>query len=302
MKQHLHRYLKHLEAEGRLSPFTIRNYREDLEAFLKYLMEQGIQWLGEVDRPLLRSYLARLAAQKTARGSMARKVSAIRSFYRWLVREEVLELNPLTNFTPPKRQRRLPSFLRPTEMARLLQSPDPATPQGIRDRALLELLYAAGLRVSEIVSLDLTDVDLTRREVRVWGKGAKQRIVLLGRPAVAALERYLEAGRPKLQGKERSQALFLNRFGGRLSERALQSSLRKYAAKAGIERGVHPHLLRHTFATHLLDGGADLRVVQELLGHTSLGSTQIYTHVSQAEMRRHYLAAHPRGRIKPEEK
>ena len=171
-----------------------------------------------------------------------------------------------------------------------------ATPQGQRDRALLELLYASGLRVSELANLNLEQVNLDTREIRVWGKGSKERIVLMGEPAAEALLAYINDGRYALLGNRKTSALFLNRDGGRLTERSVQKILQKYAGATGIGKRVYPHMLRHTFATHLLDGGADLRVVQELLGHSSLATTQIYTHVSKSQARKVYLAAHPMAR------
>jgi integrase/recombinase XerC len=189
--------------------------------------------------------------------------------------------------------RRLPSFLATEEIQRLLQSPNVATPQGQRDRALLELLYASGLRVSELALLTMEQVDLESHEIRVLGKGAKERVVLMGKPATEALARYLNQGRTELMGNKKSNAVFLNRYGQRLPERRIQLILNECARTAGIKKRVHPHLLRHTFATHLLDGGADLRVVQELLGHSDLSSTQIYTHVTKSQAKKVYLAAHP---------
>jgi integrase/recombinase XerC len=184
---------------------------------------------------------------------------------------------------------------------RLLNAPDLSTPKGQRDRALLELLYASGLRVSELVRLDLGEINLDTGEIRVWGKGSKERMVLMGKPASEAVRNYLEQGRPKLLGEKKTNALFLNRYGQRLPERRVQKMLEDYAKKAGIEKRVHPHILRHTFATHLLDGGADLRVVQELLGHAQLSSTQIYTHVTKGQARKVYLSAHPMAKEKKDE-
>lgn len=296
MNAWLEQYLTHLAAEQRLSPYTQRNYAADLGDFLAFLEQKGISDLGSIHRQLLREYLGQLLGRGMSRGSVVRKVSAVRTFYRYLVREELLAASPLGVIPSPKKEERLPSYLGQVDVARLLAAPDTSTPLGLRDRALLELLYASGLRVSEVVGLDLAHLSLERRELRVHGKGNKERMVLMGVPAAEALERYLQDGRPNLLRDGGSAALFLNRFGERLSQRSVQTLVRKYAAQAGIDKDVHPHLLRHTFATHLLDGGADLRVVQELLGHENLGSTQIYTHVSQAQTRRQYLAAHPRAR------
>jgi len=293
------RYINYLEAERNASPYTVRNYTSDLlgssniKGFFTFLSEKGIKSLAQTDRYLLREYLAYLAEQGLAKGSIARRLSAIRSFYRYLVREEILPVNPVKETSSPKLDKHLPSFLNIEEVNRLLEAPDSTTPQGQRDRAFMELLYASGLRVSELVGLDLEQVDLEGREIRVWGKGSKERMVLMGEPAVNALKSYINNGRQELLGNKRSNALFLNYQGGRLTERSVQSILQNCALMAGINKRVHPHVLRHTFATHLLDGGADLRVVQELLGHTSLSSTQVYTHVSKTRAKKVYLSAHP---------
>jgi integrase/recombinase XerC len=212
-----------------------------------------------------------------------------------LARENLVDAEPLSTLSSPKLEKRLPTFLTHEEMAWLIEAPDTSTPQGLRDRAILELLYAAGVRVSEIVALDLKDIDLGSRQIRVWGKGSKERMVLMGRPAAEALKLYLDLGRIRLEGKAYTQAVFLNRFGERIVVRRIQHIIKKYARQAGLEMRVFPHIMRHTFATHLLDGGADLRVVQDLLGHARLSSTQIYTHVTQSQIRRNYLAAHPRS-------
>ncbi|MDP2952391.1 MAG: tyrosine recombinase XerC [Chloroflexota bacterium] len=298
----LAQYTRYLEAERGLSPFTRRNYEHDLRHFLAFLQEEGASPEG-VDRHLLRRYLAQLQDQGIVRASIARRISALRSYYRFLLRESPGGNDPLAALSLPKREKRLPNFLDLPEVARLIEAPDLSTPAGLRDRAILELLYAAGLRVSEIALLDLGQVNLPTRDIRVWGKGSKERMVLMGKPAARILARYLKEARPQLAKprtgiRGQNQALFVNQRGGRLSQRSVQYLVARYAHQAGLEKRTHPHLLRHTFATHLLDGGADLRVVQELLGHASLGSTQVYTHVSQAQVRRVYLAAHPRSRKK----
>ena len=236
-----------------------------------------------------------------AKASIARKLSAIRSFCRYLLREGMMSANPIADTSSPKLDKRLPSFLSIAEMESLLKAPDLSTPVGQRDRALMELLYAAGIRVSELANLDTGQVNLNSNEIRVWGKGSKERVVLIGEPAAEALSAYLSQGRAKLMGKKKGSALFVNRYGKRLTERSVQKMLQKYAILAGIDKRIYPHLLRHTFATHLLDGGADLRVVQELLGHANLSSTQIYTHVSQSQARKVYLSAHPLAQEKDDE-
>ncbi len=293
MQQIFNKYVNYLEAERNVSPYTVRNYTNDLLDFFGFLRAKGISSLKEVDRHTLRAYLSHLVEQGFVKASIARKLSAIRSFYRYLLREEVVSASPVATTSSPKLDKRLPSFLTVEEAVRLLEAPDLSKPEGQRDRALLELLYASGLRVSELVTLNLEQVNLDTNEIRVWGKGSKERVVLIGEPAAQALSVYLNQGRPELLDKKRSSALFLNYKGERLPVRTVQKILGKYAGLANINKRVHPHLLRHTFATHLLDGGADLRVVQELLGHAQLSSTQIYTHVSKSQAKKVYLSAHP---------
>jgi tyrosine recombinase XerC len=283
-------YRQHLQGRN-LSPYTIRNYLSDLSHFLQFLQEEALS-LQALSRQAFRHYLARLSQDGVAPASIARKVSTIRTFLRFLVQEGHLEHDPLSGVRGPKRPRRLPAYLSPEQVTALIEAASGASPGELRDRALLELLYACGLRVSEVTGLDVGDVDLLEGIARVRGKGGKERLVLMGRPAVQALRRYLRDGRPALLRQPHQQALFLNmRDGQRLSARSVQAIVRRYAQRAGIDRRVWPHLLRHTFATHMLDGGADLRVVQELLGHASPTSTQIYMHVTQEHQRRRYLEA-----------
>jgi len=288
-------FIDYLRVERNASRYTVRNYGADLLGFFSFLRDEKIESLDDVDKNTLRDYLWQLMERGFARTSIARKLSAVRSFYRYLQREDLVSVSPAASISSPKLDRRLPEFLSREESTRLVEAPDVTTPAGLRDRAFLELLYASGLRVSELVSLNIGQVNLESREIRVWGKGAKERIVLMGEPAARAVGAYLRDGRPRLVAGP-TEAVFLNQDGGRLTVRSVQSFVRAYAALAGIEKDVHPHMVRHTFATHLLDGGADLRVVQELLGHASLSSTQIYTHVSKSQARKVYMAAHPLAR------
>ncbi len=290
----LRRFLRRLEADH-ASPYTIKNYGTDIGQFLDYCRERGVYAPAQVDRTLLRDYLAALNDAGYVAASVARRVAELRSFGDFLVREGLLDRNPFRLIGAPRVPQRLPKYLTVAEVEALLAVPDTSTPLGLRDRAIIEVLYAAGLRVSELVGLDLGDVDLAQAQVRVLGKGGKERIALLGRPAVRALRAYLESGRPALLGRRPTQALWLNHRGGRLSARGVALMLSKAGERAGIRTPVFPHILRHTFATHLLDGGADLRVVQELLGHADLATTQVYTHVSQSHAREVYLRAHPRA-------
>jgi len=293
MSEVFDKFIDYLKVERNASPYTVRNYSADLTGFFRFLSGESIQALDEVDKNTMRDYLWTLMQAGFAKTSIARKLSAVRSFYRYLQRESLISVSPVATISSPKLDRRLPEFLSQDEARRLVEAPDIETPAGQRDRALLELLYASGLRVSELVRLDLAQVNLEAREMRVWGKGSKERVVLMGGPAAVALTAYIEHGRFKLMGASKAQALFLNHQGARLTVRSIQSLVQAYADMLGLAKRVHPHTVRHTFATHLLDGGADLRVVQELLGHASLSSTQIYTHVSKTQAKRVYLAAHP---------
>jgi len=303
------RYINYLVVERNASPYTVRNYKHDLKDFTDYLSSEGAISLDDVDRDMLRRYLAHLHERGFVKASIARKQSAIRSLYRYLLREKIISHSPipvsrqgggrLSSFSI-KLDRRLPSFLTVDETVRLLEVPDLSTALGQRDRSLIELIYATGVRVSELVGLSLEQVDLENRQLRVWGKGAKERIVLIGEPAADALRDYFSKGREELLAGKKSEAVFVNHDGGRLTERSVQKLLTKYATAAGIDKRVHPHMLRHTFATHMLDGGADLRVVQELLGHARLSSTQIYTHVTKRQAKKVYLSAHPMARVDDE--
>jgi integrase/recombinase XerC len=291
----------------------VRIYLADLAPFCRYLAQEGLDYT-RLDRAMLRGYLAWLATcgrslsskdrsgQGYARVSIARKLVVLRSFYRFLVQQGLFRTSPVPSGRSfqVKVEKRLPGFLGIRETNRLLDAPEESTPLGLRDRAILEVLYSGGVRLAEAAGLELPSVDLGRRELRVRGKGSKERVVVFGAPAEVVLRRYLQEGRPRLASPGLSQragkpttALFLNRYGQRLSRRSIEKLVRRYAAQAGLREGVHPHTLRHTFATHMLEGEADLRVIQELLGHASPTTTQIYTHVTKREARHAYLNFHP---------
>jgi site-specific recombinase XerD len=286
---YLEAYLRELSAVGGRSPYTIRNYRTDIGGFLNWCVAHGQEPL-RATRQVFREYLTELKDAGMVPASITRRTSTVHGFYRYLHREGATERDQLYGVALPKRPKRLPKVLDPAMLDALLAAPDAATPQGLRDRAMLECLYGGGLRISELVSLDVRQVDLGDGSAIIHGKGAKERLVLFGEPAMRAVERYLETGRPALlegrepgrRRREDGNPLFLNRFGYRLTARSVQMLIKRHAVAAGIAAEVHPHLLRHSFATHLLDGGADLRIVQSLLGHSSANTTQIYTHVSQA--------------------
>jgi integrase/recombinase XerD len=277
------------------APRTVDAYRRDLTTYAAWL-DGPISLTTTAD---LERYLAGLRAAGLAGSTIARRVAALRSFFRHQVLLGARTDNPAAELDLPRRQRRLPRTLSPGEAERLIEAATGATPRALRDRALVELLYGAGLRVSEAVGLGKTDVDLDSRLVRAIGKGSKERVVPVGRSAVDALRRYLSRGRPFLDTRHRPE-LFLNARGGALTRAGVFLILRRLAAKAGLEPGrVHPHLLRHSFATHLLEGGADLRSVQEMLGHADLATTELYTHVSDRRRRELYFQAHPHARRRP---
>jgi len=279
---------------ARLAPRTVEAYRRDLAAFRGWL-ERAPSKASQDD---LERYVAELRAQGLAATTIARRIAAIRSFFRHQVLIGLRDDNPAADVGLPRRARKLPRTLSPSEAERLVEAANGTTPRALRDRALVELLYGAGLRVSEAVGLERGGVDLEERLVRSIGKGGKERIVPLGRSAADALRRYLSRGRPYLDRRHRPE-LFLNAQGGGLTRAGAFLILRRLAEKAGLEPSrIHPHLLRHSFATHLLEGGADLRSVQEMLGHADLATTELYTHVTDRRRRDAYFAAHPHAKRK----
>ncbi|MEX2146052.1 MAG: site-specific tyrosine recombinase/integron integrase [Candidatus Rokuibacteriota bacterium] len=286
MKDPVAGFLRHLSVEKHASPHTLRSYRSDLVEFTR-AVEEGVE---QADSRAVRAFLASLHARGLDPVTVARKLAAVRSFYRFLVRRGVVERNPARETRGPRRPQKLVSFLPIDEATALVDARALGGAARDRDVAILELLYATGLRVSELTGLDVEAVDRTERTVRVLGKGRKERIVPFGASAARALERYL-APRAAARG-----ALFLNARGGRLTDRSVRSVVRRAARAAGVVRRVSPHTLRHAFATHLLDGGADLRAIQELLGHSRLSTTQRYTHVGTDQLMRVYDAAHPRAK------
>ncbi len=290
----LDRYIKSLE-QNNASQYTVKNYGTDIGQFLDYCTDHGATTLADLDRDLVRAHIEALDETGHVRASIARRIFELRSFGDFLVRHQAWSQNLFRRIYAPRVPRKLPRYLTGEEIGQLLAVPDTSTPKGLRDRAIIEVLYASGVRVSELVSLDLSDVDLVMGEMRVIGKGNKERLCLVGQPAIAALKGYINRGRPDLLDKHATRAIFLNRFGQRLSSRSVGTIVRQAGHAAGIDKTVTPHLLRHTFATHMLNGGADLRVVQELLGHDSIASTQIYASITQRRAREIYLRAHPRS-------
>lgn len=298
-------YLEHLRLERNLSVHTLRAYRGDLERFTVFLVDYlgkaaADLEFGDVDTRAVRAFLASMTRQKLARSSQGRALSAVRSFFGHVCRQGAHDVNPAAAVRTPKQEKRLPRHLRPGEIENLIEAPQ-LGPEGddawsLRDRALLELLYATGLRVGELVSLDWEDLDLGAQVVRVLGKGGKERMVPFGREAAKALRAWWKEWHGVCAPTLEEEPVFLGKRGARLSDRIVRRLIDHHAAAAGVPQGVHPHTLRHTFATHLLEAGADLRAIQELLGHSSLATTQRYTHVEIERLLRVYRDSHPRAR------
>ena len=304
------KYETYLRGQRSLSDNTVRVYLTDLDSFFRYVAISGLK-LTDMNRRAARSYLAWLAteARETvhpysgrkqkegyARVSIVRKLTALRAFYQFLVQQGWFKHCPVPSgrSLQVKVEKPLPSFIGKQETVRLLESPGDEDVYGIRDRAILEVLYSCGVRLAEITGMDLPDVDFSQRQILVEGKGSKERWVLFGEPTAQALHKYVDDVRPQLLDGA-TEALFLNRYGKRLSRRSIEKVVTGYAARAGLRDGVHTHTLRHTFASHMLEGEADLRVIQELLGHASPTTTQIYTHITKQEARSAYLNFHPRA-------
>ena len=290
-------YIHFIRVERQLSANTLASYRRDLEAYAAHLQEeQQLKGFNEVTRENILLHLENLrAAGKTAR-TVARHISSIRSFHQFLLREKVTTTDPTVHLEMPQLEQKLPKVLSVEEVDALIAAPDCSKPQGIRDVAMLELLYASGMRISELIGLDVEDVHLTMGFVRVFGKGGKERIVPLGRGALSALSKYLERARYELQGSyPKTNALFINQRGKRLTRQGCWKLIKQHAQQANIQKELTPHVLRHSFATHLIENGADLRAVQEMLGHADISTTQIYTHVSKSRLSEVYKQFHPRA-------
>lgn len=288
-------FLHHIEVVEDRSPHTIRAYEADLRQVLGALEQAGLTFTADVDLLALRHVLAGLKDARLAPTTLARRISAIRTFFRWLAAEGRIAGDPAASLRTPRRPRVLPRVLNPEEVERLLETPTDEDWGGLRDAALLETLYSTGARVAEVADLDLGRLDLAGGVVRLHGKGRRQRIGALGRPCVRALRSYLQETK-RIEARHDTQAVFLNRWGERLSTRGIARVLEKHIKRAGLPAEVHPHTLRHSFATHLLQHGANLREVQELLGHRNVATTQIYTHLSLDHLVRIYDEAHPRAR------
>ncbi|HEX9985068.1 MAG TPA: tyrosine recombinase XerC [Thermoanaerobaculia bacterium] len=300
MQSEIGDFLDYLTYERNASVNTVTAYRDDLESFVTFLTDHYFSMardqvdLGQVDHLTIRAYLAHLGRRKLARSSIARQLSTLRSFFKFLMREGRVEMNPARSVATPKREKHLPQVMQTSEISLLIEQPDLETPLGIRDLAWMELLYASGLRISELVGIDLDDLELRSRLVKVRGKGSKERIIPFGTKAEGAIREYLKV-RETLVHNPDEQALFVNYRGERITTRSIRRLFDDYVRDASLRAAISPHTMRHSFATHLLNAGADLRGIQELLGHASLSTTQKYTHLNDWQLIAVYKKAHPRA-------
>lgn len=297
MNDQINDFLHYLIVEKRLSENTIQSYRRDLKSYALFLKDPlQIENPNDIKRAHIIQFLGKLKSDGKSSRTIARHIASLRSFHHFLLRDRVTETDPTEHIETPQKELKLPKVLNTLEVDSLLKVPDVSTPYGKRDKAMLELMYATGVRVSELINLNLADVHLTMGFIRCFGKGSKERIIPVGTHAVEALEDYLQNGRTKfLKSGQRTEALFLNHHGKRLSRQGFWKILKQLTDKAGIQKELTPHTLRHSFATHLLENGADLRAVQEMLGHADISTTQIYTHVTKTRLKDVYKQFHPRA-------
>lgn len=296
MHEHLQDYLSYLSDERGLAKNTLESYGRDLQQYLTYLKEKKNLDIKDTTQATVIGYLLQLQSKGKATATLSRSLAAIKSYYQFLFREGIIERNPTMNLDAPKQEKRLPKVISVEDVERLLEQPDLRYPIGIRDRAMLEVLYATGLRVSELISLKMNDINLEMGYLKCFGKGSKERIVPLGSIATKYLKMYIEHARKFLASTPFETVLFLNHHGKGLTRQGFWKIIKRYAENLNIQVEITPHTLRHSFATHLLENGADLRSVQEMLGHADISTTQIYTHLTKDRIREVYDQAHPRAR------
>ena len=294
MKELIDTFLDYLSVERGLSHNTIISYRRDLDIYTDFLTQQAINALGKISKNDITNFMLNQKDKGIAANSIARRLAAIRMFHRFLARERILQNDPSNLIDSPKLWKKIPETLSLNEVEALISQPDPRDKQGLRDRAILETLYATGMRVSEAVNLKLAAVNLDIGFLRCIGKGNKERVIPLGRKAIASIKRYLETSRPHFLKKKECEFLFVSRFGKKISRQSIWKIIKRCAKKSGIKKGIKPHILRHSFATHLLERGADLRSVQEMLGHSNISTTQIYTHINKDRLKSIHRQFHPR--------
>ena len=297
MKDVLNKFVIYLKDEKNYSDYTITNYSIDIEEFYVFLKKENITRLQDVDYKMLRKYLNYMTENKYSNKTISRKLSSLRTFFKYLVKKEIINNNPMILISNPKEEKKLPKYLNYGEIEKILEIPNKETTLGLRNACILEILYSTGIRVSELVNLKISDIDFYNKKIRVLGKGNKERIVLFGNRCEHLLERYIKESRVVLN-KKKIEYLFLNNLGQNISVRSIENIIDKIEKEACLKFSISPHVFRHTFATHLLDNGADLNSVKELLGHENLNTTAIYTHVSNERLRKVYLDCHPRARGK----
>ncbi len=295
MANYVEEFIHYLAVERGLAQNTLESYGRDLQQFHVYLKNSNLELLRDSSRNIILNYLNTLQAKGRAVSTISRNLAAIKSFYQYLVRQRYLEKDPAANLESPKLEKKLPKILTVGEVEELLKQPNNFMPGGIRDKAMLELLYATGIRVSELISLNSADINLDMGYIKCYGRGSKERVVPLGSIAAKCVQEYITKGRPKLVRTYDELALFVNHHGNRLTRQGFWKIIKKYAQEANITKDITPHTLRHSFATHLLENGADLRSVQEMLGHADISTTQIYTHVTKNRLKEVYDKAHPRA-------
>ncbi|WP_018131896.1 site-specific tyrosine recombinase XerD [Effusibacillus pohliae] len=295
MDKLIERFIHYLAVERGLSQNTLESYQRDLIAYTEFLQRSGVADVNQTRRANIIAYLADLQQKGRATSTISRNLASIRAFYSFLLRDGLIDGDPAANLESPKIEKRLPQVLTVEDVEALLDSPDLKTSTGLRDKAMLELLYASGIRVSELVSLNVDDVNLNMGFLKCYGKGAKERIIPLGSVALQMLEEYLNRARAKLLRDRSETSLFVNHHGQRLTRQGFWKIIKKYAKAANINKEITPHTLRHSFATHLLENGADLRSVQEMLGHADISTTQIYTHITKSRLKEVYAKTHPRA-------
>lgn len=298
MKNYVDDFLRYVEIEKNYSFYTVQNYEEDLTDFIRFLECEGIGNIKNVDYSVIRLYLKEMYDRKYAKKTISRHISTLRSFFKYLLKEDKIKINPTILISNPKQDKKLPNYLNYEEIETILTTPDTKDKLGVRDALILELLYSSGVRVSELVSIKLEHIKRENRTIKILGKGNKERYVLYGKTCEKLLDNYLISSRPLLLGHKKNNYLLLNKDGNPLSTGGVRFIIEKILKKSGLKLKVSPHTLRHTFATHLLNNGADLKSVQELLGHENLSTTQIYTHVSNERLRTVYLNSHPRAKGK----
>ncbi|MHA8111165.1 site-specific tyrosine recombinase XerD [Lactobacillaceae bacterium Melli_B4] len=294
MEQLVNEYVRYMLIERGLANNSIQSYKQDIVEFMDFLQQRGVKSWPAVDQAMILKYLTYLHDHGKAKSSTIRFISALREFYLYLMQFHYVDINPMFKIEMPKPEHHLPAVLTEAEINQLLAQPDPNTKLGLRDRTILEVMYATGLRVSELIGLKLADLHLDMHLIQTIGKGDKERIIPIGTVAIEWLQRYLMTARPQLLGSKRSNYLFLNARGGGMSRQSIWQKIKQYVSQTEIKKNVTPHTLRHSFATHILENGADLRIIQELLGHSDIATTQFYTHISHGHLSEVYDKYHPK--------